>query len=288
MSHDSILILAADPESVGARAFNWADKALDYAIKWAPSVVGALLLLVLSLIVAGWLRKFVVGALERAKVDTTLARFFSNVARWLILLLGFLAAAGTFGINITGFAAIIGAVGLAISLGFQGTLSNLASGVLLLVFRPFRVGDSVVVAGQAGTVDAIDLFTTTLDTADNRRIIVPNGAIFGNIIENTTHHPRRRGEIRLPVAPDADPALVRRVLSEAVRAALHTTPGGLLEPAPGIVLVEVTPPTWSLLFWSQTPRMAEVREGVLAGVKGAMDVNALNPKPPAPVVVVRG
>lgn len=282
------IFTVADVAALEHKGVDLMDKIADYAIKWTPSVVGALVLLVLSLVLAGWVRRFVLGMLERAKVDTTLARFFSNVARWLILLLGFLAAAGTFGINITGFAAIIGAVGLAISLGFQGTLSNLAAGVLLLVFRPFKVGDSVVVAGQVGTVDAIDLFTTTLDTADNRRIIVPNGAIFGSVIENTTHHPRRRGEVRVVVAGDADTAQARRRLEEALRGALGSTRGGLTDPAPTVTLAEIAPPTWVLTFWSETPRIGEVREAVLVGVKVAMDGAGLGPKPAAPVVVVRG
>ncbi len=285
---NTAVLTIADVSTLEHKGVDLMDKIADYAIKWTPSVLGALILLVLSLVLAGWVRRFVLGMLERAKVDTTLARFFSNVARWLVLLLGFLAAAGTFGINITGFAAIIGAVGLAISLGFQGTLSNLAAGVLLLVFRPFKVGDSVIVAGQAGAVDAIDLFTTTLDTVDNRRIIVPNGAIFGSVIENTTHHPRRRGEVRVVVAGDADPAHVRRHLEDALRGALRSARGGLEAPPPGVTLAEITPPTWVLTFWSETAHLGEVRETVLAGVKSAMDGAGLWPKPAAPVVVVRG
>ncbi|MFN9977967.1 MAG: mechanosensitive ion channel family protein, partial [Phycisphaerae bacterium] len=116
-----------------------------------------------------------------------------------------LGIAGSFGVNVNTFAAIIGSAGLAIGLAFQGTLSNIASGVLLLVFRPFKVGDSVVIAGVAGVVNEIDLFTTALDTADGRRVIVPNAQIAGAVIDNQSHHPRRRFEVLLSVQFDADP-----------------------------------------------------------------------------------
>ncbi len=274
-------------ENSAARAEAWMETAIRYAVQWLPSILGALVVLILSLVIGGWIRRAILAALTRAKLDPTLARFLSNMARWTILLLGFMAAAGTFGINITGFAAILGAVGLAISLGFQGTLSNLASGVLLLVFRPFKVGDSIVAAGQAGTVDAIDLFTTTLDTPDNRRIIVPNGAIFGGTIENVTFHDRRKIDIKVAVAGDADVELVRRTLTNAA-ASIASTPGSIKDAAPSVAFVEFAPPTWNVSVWASTKQLGAVREALILAIKHAVDAAAIGPKPAAPVVVVRG
>lgn len=267
-------------------AEQWIETAIKYAVQWLPSIIGALLVLILSLIVGGWARRTILAALTRAKLDPTLARFLANMARWAVMLLGFMAAAGTFGINITGFAAILGAIGLAISLGFQSTLSNLASGVLLLVFRPFKVGDTISAAGQSGIVDAIDLFTTSLDTPDNRRIIVPNSAIFGGTIENTTFHPRRKIDIKVPVAPDADVNMVRRVLTEAANS-IAGVPGSIEDPAPAIAFVEYAPPTWNVSVWAEAPKLGGVREALILAIKRGVDAAAIAPKPPAPVVIVR-
>ena len=267
-------------------AEQWIETAIKYAVAWLPSILGALLVLILSLIVGGWARRTILAALTRAKLDPTLARFLANMARWGVLLLGFMAAAGTFGINITGFAAILGAIGLAISLGFQSTLSNLASGVLLLVFRPFKVGDTITAAGQSGVVDAIDLFTTALDTPDNRRIIVPNSAIFGGTIENTTFHPRRKIDIKVPVAPDADVNMVRRVLTEAA-GSIAGVPGSIEDPAPAVAFIEFAPTTWNVSVWAEAPKLGGVREALILAIKRGVDAAAIAPKPPAPVVIVR-
>lgn len=274
-------------ENSAAKAEAWVETAIRYTVQWLPSILGALLVLVLSLIIGGWARRTILAALTRAKLDPTLARFLANMARWAILLLGFMAAAGTFGINITGFAAILGAIGLAISLGFQSTLSNLASGVLLLVFRPFKVGDTITAAGQSGVVDAIDLFTTALDTPDNRRIIVPNSAIFGGTIENTTFHPRRKIDIKVPVAGDADVDMVRRVLTEAV-GGIASVPGSLKDPAPTVACVEFAPPTWNVSVWADASKLGGVREALILAIKRGVDAAAIGSKPAAPVVIVRG
>jgi small conductance mechanosensitive channel len=274
-------------EQSAAKAEAWMEAAIHYTVQWLPSVLGAMIVLILSLIIGGWVRKVILSGLTRAKLDSTLARFIANMARWAVLFLGFMAAAGTFGINITGFAAILGAIGLAISLGFQGTLSNLASGILLLVFRPFKVGDSIVAAGQAGTVDAIDLFTTTLDTPDNRRIIVPNGAIFGGTIENVTFHDRRKIDVKVPVAGDADVEVVRSTLLAAATS-IASVAGSISEPPPAVAFVELTPPTWNVSVWCRTSLMGGVRESLLLAIKRGVETAGVGAKPAAPVVVVKG
>ena len=126
----------------------------------------------------------VIKGLEKTRFDETLTKFFAKIARWGVLALGVLSCLSIFGVETTSFAALIGAMGLAIGLAFQGTLSNFASGVMLLIFRPFKVGQFVKVGGEAGTINEIDLFTIALDTSDNRRIIIPNSKVFGATIEN--------------------------------------------------------------------------------------------------------
>lgn len=167
----------------------------EYAVQYAPRVVGAIIFLFLASIAAGWAKRLVDRALTNARFDPTLSLFFASMARWGILVMALLACLGIFGIQTTSFAAVIGGAALAIGLAFQGTLANVASGVMLLVFRPFGVGDMVSAGGVTGKVAEIQLFTTAFDTSDNRRIIVPNSLIFGSTIENVTYHDRRRVSI---------------------------------------------------------------------------------------------
>ena len=109
----------------------------------------------------------------------TLTKFFANFARYVVLIVAIVAILGRVGVDTASFAAILAAAGFAIGLAFQGTLSNFSAGVMLLVFRPFKVGDMVQVNGITGVVEEIELFTTQMNTADNRRMIIPNGSIFG-------------------------------------------------------------------------------------------------------------
>jgi len=132
------------------------------------------------------------------RVDQTLGRFVEKLIYRGSLVVGGVLVLNYFGVRSTSFAAVIAAAGFAIGLAFQGTLANFASGVLLMVFRPFKVGDSVVVNGIAAKVHEVDLFTTTVDTPDNRRLIVPNSAISGQTIENTTiENEERKSQVLL-------------------------------------------------------------------------------------------
>jgi small conductance mechanosensitive channel len=186
--------------------------------------VFALLVLLVAYVVGRWLGR-AVGERVAARVDVTLGRFLDRSLKWTILVLALLGVLSVFGFSVATFAALIAAMGLAIGLAFQGTLSNFAAGVMLLAFRPFKVGDVVNAGGVFGIVHEIDLFTTRIDTFDNRRFIVPNGGIFGQTIENVSHHPERRVEVKVGVAYGADLDRTREVLQEAVDAIEGVIPG---------------------------------------------------------------
>ena len=165
--------------------------------QYALRVTGALLLLVVGWTVAGWAKRVVDRRLTKIEFDLTLTRFFAMMARYAVIGLTIISCLRLFGIDTTSFAAVIAAGGLAIGLALQGSLSNFASGVMLLAFRPFKVGDVVDAAGKVGKVVAIELFTTKLDSADNRRFIIPNSAIFNGVIENKSFHPTRRVDVEV-------------------------------------------------------------------------------------------
>jgi small conductance mechanosensitive channel len=185
------------------------------ATTYAIRIVGVLAAIWLSFRIAGWLQHRVTGTLRQRKFDETLSIFFGNLLRWLILVASVLACLSVFGIETTSFAAVIGAAGLAIGLAFQGTLSNFSAGVMLLVFRPFKVGDYVIAGGKEGTVAEIGLFVTAIDSPDNRRIYVPNTAIGAAAIENYSAHGQRRVDVDVNIAGDEDIDAARKALERA-------------------------------------------------------------------------
>src|SRR5262245_42063299 len=201
------------------------------------AALGALAVLVAGWVLSRWAKQLVRKALERAKFDVTLTKFLSGLTRYIVLILAGISCLAAFGVNITTFAAVLGAGGLAIGLGFQGALSNLAAGLMLLVTRPFKVGDAVVVDGFTGTVDEMELFSTRLNTLDNRHIIMPNSSIFGKVIENATYNATRRVEVLVGVSYEADIDQTRAVLERA----MSGVPGVLPDPAPAVALNGLLP-----------------------------------------------
>jgi small conductance mechanosensitive channel len=234
----------------------------------APEMIGVLLLMIVAWILAGWARSATRRALTRTKFDPTLGKFASNVLRWAILTLAVLTSLSLFGITATSFAAVIGAITLAVGLGFQNSLSNLAAGVMLLIFRPFKVGDTVNVGGQLGKVNEIDLVMTEIDTADGRRIFVPNGQIFGNIIENITYHPRRCVEVAIGVHYDAD---IDRTRAALERVAAMVEPK-LADPSPEVILTGLgdSAVDWTLRIWTNREDFGATRQATLRAAKIAL------------------
>ncbi|MCC6678699.1 MAG: mechanosensitive ion channel [Phycisphaerales bacterium] len=276
--------LVLDPT---AAVSTWTKRAWELLESYGPRVLGAIILLVAAFMVAGWAKRVVLGVMDRAKIDLTLAKFLSNVVRWTIVIFALITSAGTLGADTTGFAAAIAAAGLAVGLALQGNLGNLASGVLIMIFRPFKIGDAVIVAGQMGIVDGIDLFTTNLDTADNRRIIVPNGQIFGGVIENQTRHPSRSVAVSVQVSPAADVERTRGLLEAAARRAAAQAPGALAQPAPAVALGEISPVTWTVSVWAQTASFGAVRQALLRELKVTIDREGLAPPAPTTQVHIR-
>lgn len=165
-----------------------ADLAAGYGLK----IIGALAILIIGRMVTGILTGIVQELLVKSKTDETLTKFFTRLTRILLMTFVLLAALGTLGIETTSFIALIGAAGLAVGFALQGSLSNLASGVMLIAFRPFKVGDYIEAGGASGSVEAIELFNTILNTPDNKKVIVPNSNITGNNIINNSARDTRR------------------------------------------------------------------------------------------------
>ncbi len=195
-------------------------------------VAKALAIVVLGWIVAKWVSAIALRAFRARKVDEAVARFLAALTQYLVLAAAVIASLGTVGIETTSLVAVLGSAALAVGLALQGTLSHFASGVMILVFRPFAVGDVVTAGGQTGTVDDIGLFATILVTPDNHKVILPNAQVTGGTIVNLTARGTRRGEITIGVAYGTDPHRVLELLP-ATAAAMD---GVLQDPAPSAIL----------------------------------------------------
>ncbi len=233
-----------------------------------PKVVGVLVLLSVSWIVSKWLKKRV-SRLVAQRLDETLAYFFGSLVKYAVLTMALLGCLSIFGFETTSFAALIGVAGLAVGLALQGTLSNFSSGIMLLIFRPFKIGDFVSAGGVTGTIVEINLFSTLFDSPDNRRIFVPNGSIYGSTIENITFHDTRRLDVEVGTDYSADIRHTREVFLNAVK----NLDGVLAEPAPAAILKGLGGSSidWSVRAWANTSEFGSVREAATESVKNALD-----------------
>jgi len=202
---------------------------------WGLRVVGALAVLIVGWIAAKTIRGSVRKALRKSGLDETLVPFISTLVYYLVLTFVILAVLRLFGLETTSLIAVLGAAGLAVGLALQGTLSNFAAGVMLLIFRPFKIGDFVEAGGTAGAVQEISIFSTTLHSPDNVKIVVPNSAIYGAVVKNYTANDTRRNDLLIGIdySDDIGKAIetIGKILDEDARV--------LKDPAPLIAVSEL-------------------------------------------------
>lgn len=193
------------------------DTLIFYVTTYGLNVVGAIAILIVGLIIAGWAARAVDRGLARSsRVDDTLRGFFSSFAKYFIIVFTVLAVLAQFGVQTASLIAVFGAAGLAIGLALQGTLSNLAAGVMLLLFRPFKIGDYIEAAGLSGTVKSITLFVTEMATPDNVQVVVPNGELWGASIHNYSFHDTRRVDLTLGIGYEANIADAKAAILDEV------------------------------------------------------------------------
>ncbi len=183
---------------------------IELGTNYGLNIIFAILILIIGMMAANWTRNLVIKVCNKSKtIDTTLAAFFSSLARYVVIIFTILAVLDRFGVETASLIAILGAASLAIGLALQGTLSNVAAGVMLLIFRPFKVGDFIDAAGHAGTVKVLGLFVTEMATGDNVKIIVPNSQIWGSSIKNFSANSTRRVDLLIGIGygDDIDKAI---------------------------------------------------------------------------------
>ncbi len=250
---------------------DWSDL-MPFIEKYLIPALAALLVLFVAYFVAKFLAR-VASTPIRRRVDETLGRFVGRLVFYSIMIFALLGVLGMFGVSVASFAAVLASVGFAIGLAFQGSLSNFAAGILLLVLRPFKVGDVVSAGGVTGKVDQLDLFSTTFDTPDNRRIIVPNGAISSGNIENVSYHPERRVDVAVGVDYSAALDATRNALTKAAESLEEYLLAGegrgfqIVLGNLGDSAVE-----WTVRFWTKADNYWIVKEQLTAAVKTSLDI----------------
>ena len=221
-----------------AAGFDW-NQILNFmktqGVDLAINVAIAVVIFYVGKLAVGLLVRGMRKVMQRQEVDKTLETFVSNLVRMVLMVVVIIAAIGQVGIQTTSFIAIFGAAGLAVGLALQGSLSNFASGVLIVMFRPYKVGDFVEAAGIAGVVEQVQILTTVLRTGDNKQIIVPNGQIMDSIITNYSAKDTRRVDMVVGVSYEDDLDKVRATIDELIAADERI----LSDPAPTVAVSEL-------------------------------------------------
>ncbi len=266
-------------------------KASDVAGDFAVNFVISLAIFAATLWLSRWLSGLVargIKRLPRTHNDETLQDFASSVTRYAVIVIGVVAILRRLGVETTSIITVLGAASLAVGLALQGALSNVAAGVMILVFRPYRVGDFVLIAGKQGTVKRFDLFNTEISDPDGLKVTVPNGKAFGDVAVNYTDIPRRRIELDFGVGYETDLDHAAQVAMRAAAANDHVLP----DPPPWAKPSDLKDSTVTLKLrcWTHVDSYWDTRFDVLKGVKQAFDAEGISlPYPiqvsvPAPTV----
>lgn len=210
-----------DKVDLSALGFSWDDILVTLqtsGVELALNVGKAILIFYVGKLLVRLILRAVSKIMRRQGVDKTLETFILSLSRMVLMLFVIIATVGALGIQTTSFIAVLGAAGLAIGLALQGSLANFASGVLIVLFRPYKVGDFVEAAGVAGTVEEVEILTTVFKTGDNKRVIVPNGQVMGSVITNYSANDTRRVDMVVGVSYDDDLDKVRETLEDLIAA----------------------------------------------------------------------
>lgn len=256
------------------------------AVAYGIKIIGAIAIFVVGRWIAGWLSRLTEKAMQKSNMDDTLVGFIGALVRTVLLVLIIIAALGALGVETTSFAALIAAAGLAVGFALEGSLSNFAAGVMLLVFRPYEVGDVVDIGGFVGGVSELQIFNTQLITPDNKTVTIPNATVTAGAITNLSAQGALRVDLETKIAHSADFGQARQIIMDV----MTNYPGVLSEPAPSVVVLDMLQGGVSLGIrpFATTDDYWDVYHGVLEGVKNAFDANGVAiPAPRTEVVMVQ-
>ena len=247
----------------------WIDKGYNLIVEFAPKLLAAILIW----IVGSWILKVIIKglrkAMTKANYDESLKKFLLNLLTWILKIVLILVVLGTVGVETTSFAAILAAAGLAVGLALQGSLGNFAGGVLIMIFKPFKIGDLIEAQGELGVVKEIEIFTTKLTGLSNKEIIIPNGALSNGNIVNYTTEGTRRVDLVYGVSYDADIKQTKEVMMNV----LTSHPKILKDPAPAVTVLELADSSvnFAVRPWCNTEDYWDVYFDVTENMKESLD-----------------
>lgn len=250
---------------------------ISLVIEYTPRIIGAALVLFVGLWLIKRLAKIAVIAMEKKDLDVSLRTFLRSLISIGLKVILIVTVAGMIGIGTTSFVTILGAAGLAVGLALQGSLSNFAGGVLILIFKPYRVGDSIDVLGQSGTVKEIQIFNTILLTSDLRTVILPNGGVSNGTIVNNTKQGVLRGDVLVTISANHDIDLVKNSLIEELLKHEHI----LKTPAPEITAIKIIDGgvTLSIKAYGLAEYYSLINSDVVEIAKKVFDKHSILPPP---------
>ncbi|MCF8713210.1 mechanosensitive ion channel [Joostella atrarenae] len=251
----------------------WFEQGMEVAVAYAPKVIMAILIWIIGSFIFGRVLKLIRKIMERRNYDLSLREFLANLLYWAFKILLIIVILGTLGIETTSFAAIIASAGLAVGLALQGSLSNFAGGVLILIFKPFKVGDFIEAQGLSGTVKEIGIINTVLNTFGNQQAIIPNGKLSNENIVNYSAESTRRENITAGISYDSDIKKAKEILLDIVK----SNDKVLKHPAPEVMVAELADSSvnLSLRYWATNGDFWACRWYVLEEMKNRFDAEGI-------------
>ncbi len=250
------------------------DQGVMMGLSYAPRVIGAILVLILGLFIIGWIGRILDRRMEKRDMDLSLRHFLVSFVKILLKVMLVITAISMIGVQMTSFIAVLGAAGLAVGLALQGSLANFAGGVLILVFKPFKVGDMIEAQGHLGKVAMIQVFNTILKTPDNKTIIIPNGGLSNGSIVNYTTEPERRVDLVFGIGYGDDIKKAKEVLGNVVKKHKKI----LKKPEPQIVVGELgdSSVNFKVRVWAKGEDYWDVYFEMTEAVKNEFDKNKIS------------
>lgn len=245
-----------------------------YIIPWAIKILIALTIFCVGKFLAASITRFVIRLLEKARMESMLVKFLSNLLYSLLLIAVALAAIDKLGVPITSLLAIVGAAGLAVGLALKDSLSNFAAGVMIIIFRPFKIGDFISAGGSSGVVDEIGMFCTLMHTTDNQRIILPNSAVIGGTIVNTSALPTRRIDLVIGIGYGDNIGTAKDVITSVINAEDRV----LNDPAFSVGVAELADSSVNLFVrpWVNSADYWPARAAIIENIKVALDAAGIS------------
>lgn len=245
----------------------------EYVVTYGVKIVIALAIFVIGRMLAKSITGFIKSIMRKSKLEEMLVNFLGGLLYAVLLSAVVLAAIDQLGVNVTSLLAILGAAGLAVGLALKDSLANFASGVMIIIFRPFKIGDWVTVSGTSGTVDEIGLFCTLLHTGDNQRIIIPNSAVFGSTIVNTSALPTRRIDLVIGISYDDNIGTAKDIILEVIGKEERV----LEDPAPVVAVSELADSSVNLVVrpWVISADYWPTRWALTENIKVALEAGGI-------------